>query len=160
RLLDETPLTLTGSLGEDLARLEQRHPVRAIEQRLAKLETWATGLPLVALSLLMPLTLHLVVAIVCGLAKCEEYGNWIQVSLIVVGHAHLALVAMTIGFARKLRRMANHEIAVMSVHREWAKAWAAAIAAACMPGVVFLLVPPLLTMVTGLLFIPLMFFMT
>jgi hypothetical protein len=159
-LLDEnaTPRPrLTGQLDADLAQLEAIDPIRAIERRLARLEVWSTALPLAALSLFMPLTLHYGIGWLMGPESPETYGSWIRFSLLIVGHAHLALMALAIAFARKISRTPQPELAAMSIHGEWLKAWGVTVAVSSLPGILLFLIPPVLTAVTGLAFIPLMF---
>jgi hypothetical protein len=148
---------LTGMLQEDLARIDASDPLHPIYRQVAALEVWSTALPLVALSLLMPLTLHYAFLALFGTESAGDFGTWIRISMIVVGHAHLALMGMAIAFARKMRRSTSEDLGAMRIHREWAKAWGLAIGVSALPGVVLLAVPPILSAITGLVFIPLMF---
>jgi hypothetical protein len=148
---------LTGELHTDLAQLDASEPRQSIRRRLSKLEVWSSALPLVALSLLMPLTLHWAFVAVVGHESAASFAEWIQVSLLIVGHAHLALAACAIRFAWKMKAMPSEDLAKIPIHREWAKAWGFAVGMSCLPGVILLLVPPLLSAITGIVFIPFMF---
>ncbi|MBX3202020.1 MAG: hypothetical protein KF894_28045 [Labilithrix sp.] len=151
---------LTGALDVDLARIDASSPLPALRQRLDALEVWSTTLPLAALSLLMPLTLHYLFLAVVDPSSAESFARWVRLSMVIVGHAHLALMALAIAFGRKLTRLSSEGIGALSIHREWARAWGIVILVAAMPGVLLIAVPPLLSAVTGLVFIPLMFILT
>ena len=148
---------LTGELEVDLARIDASNPLRAIDQRVGELETWSTALPLAAISLLMPLTLHYAFAAVIAPDTAESFANWIRLSLVLVGHAHLALMALAIAFARKMKKATSEELAQMPIHREWAKVWGLTIGVSALPGIVLIAIPPILTALTGIAFIPFMF---
>jgi hypothetical protein len=157
---------LTGHLDADLARLEAESPVRAIAsvtEETDRLETWSTGLPLAAIALLAPLTLHfgfwvLLCAPHASLESCfRDFTQWIRASLLIVGHAHLALVVCTARFARKMRRLDAPQLGAMSTGPEWAKALGLAVLVAALPGLLLFAIPPLLAAGTGLAFIPFMY---
>jgi hypothetical protein len=158
-LKEKLPM-LSGHLANDLESLDQSDPLPRIERHLSGLELWSTSLPLIAMSLLMPLTLHLIVAPLFGphYDFTRSYSEWIRISLVIVGHAHLAVALLSYLFARKMKKMETSELATLNVNRSWAKAWGITIGVSAVPGVVLLLVPPILTALTGLLFIPAMFF--
>ncbi len=148
---------LTGTLEEDLSRIEASDPLRALYREVRALEVWSTALPLAALSLLMPLTLHYGFLALFGTGSARDFAAWIRLSMIIVGHAHLALMGMALAFARKVSRSTSEDLGAMPIHREWAKAWGLAIGASAVPGLLFFAIPPILTAITGLVFIPLMF---
>jgi hypothetical protein len=134
----------------ELAALETEHPVHVAERVLARLEPWSVGLPLVAFALLAPLTLHMSVAFSAGGVE-KDFDGWIAASVVVVGHAHLALAAHGIVWARRVARTPRDMLPTLP---GWLWAWAAAIVAAAVPGMILYLIPPLLTAATGLVFIP------
>lgn len=157
---------LTGHLDADLARLDADSPVReigALTDRVDRLESYSTGLPLVAISLLAPLTLHLLVSTLFDRSGpfspsgLRDFSQWIRISLLIVGHAHIALVACAALFARKMRRLDDEGLGKLRIAPEWAKALGMAVLVAAVPGVLLLAVPPLLAAVTGIAFIPLMY---
>lgn len=155
-LSDRLP-RLTGELSRDLAELDASDPARSIEQRLSALETWSTTLPMAAASLLMPLTLHYAFISMFGDESATSFATWIRLSLVIVGHAHLTLMALAIGFGRRMKNASVDEIARMSINQEWAKVWAITVGVSALPGILLLLVPPILAAITGLAFIPFMF---
>jgi hypothetical protein len=146
------PPLLTGEAQTDLGILARSNPLAALRARLARIEPWSLELPLVAASLLTPLTLHfLAVALFAG-PDLRSFATWIRVSLVVVGHAHLALAACAVRYARRLRIEGSS-----NVHREWGKALAIAVGVAAVPGVILFVVPPALSALTGITFIPIMY---
>jgi hypothetical protein len=156
---------LTGRLDEDLARLDAADPARLVEQVTGAGTTLAmlsAALPLAAISLLSPLTLHFAFCALFGFAPsvtsmAERFSDWIGVSVVIVGHAHVALMAMAIAFGRRLMKQPYGELTAMNIHAEWSKALGIAVIVAATPGIVFLFVPPLLSAITGLVFVPVMF---
>jgi hypothetical protein len=150
---------LTGQLERDLALLDEsdlRNEVRALEQRADKLETASIALPFAGLTVLTPLFLPWLFAAIFLSESTRDYSEWIRISLVIVGHAHVALAVLGYLFARKLHRSTIEAIAGVRIHREWAKIWLITIGVSCLPGIVLILVPPILVALTGLAFIPLM----
>ena len=150
---------LTGQLERDVELLDVsdvRREVRAIEAQADKLEIASIALPIAGITFLAPLFLHWLVACVMGNDSAREYSEWIRISLVIVGHAHIALAVLGYLFARKLHRATNEAITNLRIHREWAKIWLITIGVSCLPGIVLLLVPPLLVALTGIAFIPFM----
>jgi hypothetical protein len=149
------PPALVGDVHADLATLEQETPLTCVQQDLRRIEAWSIDLPLVAVSLLVPLTLHFLVSKLLG-SSTESFAFWIRVSLVIVGHAHLALAALAVRFGRKLREAATRGES-LDVHREWGKTLAIVVGVSALPGVLFFVVPPALSALTGLAFIPFMY---
>ncbi|MBN9167651.1 MAG: hypothetical protein BGO98_25415 [Myxococcales bacterium 68-20] len=148
---------LTGELDADLSRIESSNPFRPIARDLQALEVWSTTLPLAALSLLMPLTLHYGALALVAQTSPASFAGWIRISLVIVGHAHLALAGLAVAFGRKLTKLTGEGIASLPIHRAWARTWAITNAVSAVPGLLLLAVPPVLTAITGLAFIPFMF---
>jgi hypothetical protein len=136
-----------------LAAMEANHPYRALHARLSGLELPSLALPMIAACLLLPLTLHWLVANTHDAAA--DFGTWIQTSLAIVGHVHLVLAALVLLRVRQYRAMSLDEL----THGPsgWVRAWGISILAAAVPGAILLLVPPLLTAFTGLAFLPPLF---
>jgi hypothetical protein len=144
----------------ELATLERHDPLREMRDVARRWEFAAAATPLTALSLLAPLTLHWLVAVVFlggGAPSDHEFRSaWIPGSALIVGHAHLALVIACLCWARSLRRRDALE-ARLTINRSWGGALAVTVATACVPGAVLLGVPPILVALTGLVFVPWMF---
>lgn len=151
------PVRYTGHLATDLAAIDARSPWPEIERKVDQLESASTSLPLAAISLLAPLTIHLPFAMVFFDTDTDGFSSWIRMSLVIVGFAHLTLMALAIRFASSMSKMATEDIVDMPIHRKWLATWGLTIAAGCVPGIVLLLVPPILVTITGLAFIPFMF---
>jgi hypothetical protein len=146
------PPPLSGEMQTDLGILARFNPLAELRGRLARIEPWSLELPLIAASLLTPLTLHFLVATFLAGPDLRGFATWIRVSLVVVGHAHLALAACAVRYARRLRREDS-----LNVHREWGRALAIAVGVAALPGVILFVVPPALSALTGITFIPIMY---
>jgi hypothetical protein len=155
-------IPLTGDPAEDLARLEARDPLQDARATARAWERRSTALPLAALSLLAPLSIHWVVYILLLKAPdlrastFDDFGVWIGMSAVLVGHAHLALLIGSVIWASRLRTRPTVDIRG-GIHRSWATVLAVSAGVACLPGIVLLAIPPILVGLTGVLFVPLMF---
>jgi hypothetical protein len=157
------PVEPTGDAAADLARLQTSRPSVVLSRLAWAAEKRSVALPMMALSLLAPLTIH---AIVCALVKSQDseawffeehgFGTWIAMSVAIVGHAHVALAVCCWRFAGRVRSMHTAELARDS-NADWTRAMGVAFVCALVPGVVLLAIPPVLSLVTGILFVPLMF---
>jgi hypothetical protein len=168
----------TADLPGDLVLLESTSVERAAAGLADRLEGRSTALPLAALALLLPLTLHrLGAGVLDGLGVRLPFpwpfgagrpmDAWIQASMLLVGHCHLLLVGLACAFARDLRRHPDLPEEALGERAGWgAFAWTslASIPAAtlCLTlwpregWLPFILIPTLVTL-TGLCFIPLSF---
>jgi hypothetical protein len=155
-------------LAAELGRLEQEDPVATMRRLAARWEFSAAALPLVAVSLLAPLTLHLFVALLGALSVggvlgvtdiSRSFASWIFFSALFVGHAH---VALAIASALWARTFARREAAEVRFHagRASSRALWTTIGVSCVPSIVLCGIPPILVAVTGLTFVPRMFRMT
>jgi len=158
--LDPTPAP-TGDAALDLARLEARDPLREARDAGMGWERSSVALPLAAVSLLAPLTIHFVVYAMLdmghlGASTLDDFSKWMAISVVIVGHAHLALLVCAARWAYKLRTRVTDEIP-LDVNRAWLEALLVSAGIACLPGIVLLGIPPVLVVLTGLLFVPLMF---
>lgn len=163
-LADAVGPPLCGDAAEDLARLERFDPLRDVRAAASRWERASNALPLAALSLLTPLTLHwLVYALLCvsedGSAGVAQFGRWVALSALIVGHAHLALLVTAVRWASSLRTKAA-DVVRFDVHRSWGNALFLAIGVACLPGAVLVGLPPILVGLTGILFVPAMYVVT
>jgi hypothetical protein len=156
---------MSGDPAADLAVLQARDPLRDTCATAMRWERRSAALPLAAISLLAPLTLHWLVWQVLRLPEtpglsAEEFGVWIGISGIVVGHAHVALLLYAaVDWTGKLRLLPTDSLRAR-LGRTWGIAVAWAVGVAAVPGVVLLAVPPLLAAVTAMAFVPLMFILT
>jgi hypothetical protein len=131
-----------------LAAVEENDASTGVRARVEALDTSSIALPLAALSLLMPLTIHLLFAVV-NWQRLDGFAQWMAYSGAIVGHAHLTLCVLSVLYAHKLCRNEH-------VGGGW-KEYGITVAVSAVPGVVFLLLPPILTAVTGLAFAPFMY---
>jgi len=161
RILRADGFAPSGDAAADLARLESHDPLRRALGLASRWETASTALPLVGVSLLAPLTLHWLVAkgvgaLSGGELSATDYGWWIMLSVLIVGHAHVVLAIFAARWARRVRRQELADID-LGLRRAWASTLGWTVVAACIPGILLVGVPPLLTVLTGMLFIPAMF---
>ncbi len=145
---------LTGNAIVDLGHLEHDSRRTSIIRRASRLEHASVAATLAGWALLTPLTLHLLVAFARAesWSQCvRSFDDWIDMSLVLTGVAHITLALLGWRYADKLRAW-DHE-------REdapggpWA-AWGLTILASCVPGIIALGIPPMIVAVTGVLFIP------
>lgn len=128
-------VSLSGDLGADLARLEAVEPLRDARDVATAWERRSAALPMAAVSLLAPLTIHAIVWI--GLTRAAEpssgmadFGSWIALSVIIVGHAHLALLVCAVRWAWRLRRVDTFELRTCS-GKGWGTALLVSAGVAC-----------------------------
>jgi len=143
-----------GDLDLDVVRAEAAAPLMEMRQRTQRLETWSIAAPLMALSLLAPLTIHYVVYTVVSLCygelpRFDAFDWWFGFSALLVGHAHLVLAGLTARFATKLSRTNDVDTLRKAA---WA-CWGWTIAVSAVPGVVLFALPPIATAATGACFI-------
>lgn len=149
-----------------LARLESDAVRRAAVRLAGEGERRSIALPMVGISLLGPLAMHLVVWCVVGGAASggarpsgwllDSFDWWIAASLLLVGVAHVVLACLCVGFARKVERASLAELEAGSFASGWrVLGWT--VLASLVPGVIAFLIPPVVVFFTGVLFIPWMF---
>jgi hypothetical protein len=140
----------------DLAWLETERPLSRLRASASALERASIAFPLIAISLLAPLTLHLLVwALVARRNDAlASFDDWMRVSMVVVGHAHLVLAFLGYRFASRACQLSTDELEAARSGAEW-RAYGFAVLASALPGAVLFLIPPVLTALTGLLFNPL-----
>lgn len=146
----------TGDVFLDLARLELGAAVRMALHRSHRLERASLALPLCAFTLLAPLSLHLLFGVVFLEPTFHQFDNWIAISLMLVGHAHLTLMILAILHVVRLGRELDWGLPVGGAPRGLrALAWTTL--ASAVPGIFLLAIPPLLVFITGLAFVPWVF---
>lgn len=151
----------------DVDRLERFVPSEVVRARADAVEASSVAVPLAALCLLLPLSLHLVVASAFfhdGFGA-TEFDRWIRQGLVYGGHCHLILAAQGWKLGRSLPRgAAILEAAEVAGWHAWALTILASMAAAvafvlCAPFSAFSLAVagPAVVAATGLVFIPMLF---
>jgi hypothetical protein len=151
------PPRLSGRPREDLAHVEENRP-RTLDvlDLLARVRAPSFGRPLAAMGLLLPLTLHLVVWLLRGgahsLEEMKHFDVWIRISAVYVGLAHLVVAVCGARFGKHFGgHLDTPEVGAAS--RGWTVVGFATLAA-CVPGILIIGIPPLLTAVTGAVIIP------
>ena len=107
---------------------------------------YSVCMPMVGLTLLLPLSLHLVYFTPWD--NPSRFNDWVQLSMVITGAAHVTLMLGVIWRGRAL--VANTDPPSPRA------IYVYTIVVSCLPFVVLLAIPPLLVAVTGLPFIPLM----
>ncbi len=113
-------------------------------------------LPMIGISLVAPLSIHCLFMLVVGSTSASlmaELSMWIWISALVVGQAHLTLAWLA---RRDAGLMTGNTFPTSWKPMAWGALWKTTLAS-CIPSVVLMGVPPLLTLGTGVLFIPLMY---
>jgi hypothetical protein len=157
-------VSLSGNPSLDLARLEAADPLREACDIARSWERRSAALPMAAVSLLAPLGIHGIIWFALAhpetaTSGMSDFGAWIAVSVVIVGHAHLALLVCAVRWAYRLRSVETFQLGI-GRGRGWGTALLVSAGVACLPGIVLLAIPPLLVLVTGLAFVPLMFHVT
>ena len=144
----------SGDARTDLARLEQARPFRIFPEALAETEAMSIGLPLAAVGLLMPLTLHLLVFSVSH--TCVRFDEWVKIAAWSTGLAHSVLAWLGFRLGKALCKAEPATEPQLAASRGWA-ALVITTAVSLVPGAVLDFIPVIATFFTGLLFIPLSF---
>lgn len=157
-------MTASGDVAADLAALQARDPLRDTCAVAMRWEHRSAALPLAAASLIAPLSLHWIVWCVLsmpdiGARSAADFGSWIGMSVVLVGHAHIALLVAAVSWARKLRTVPTAYLR-NGLSRAWGVALGVTVGVACLPGIVLLGIPPILVAVTGMFVVPVMFVAT
>lgn len=142
---------LSGDLRTDLERLDGDDPLVRLRARLARTADLDLDLFAIAICLLAPLSIHGVVGFLMDVSMVE-YARWIRISLVLVGHAHITLAVMAARYVRQLRNQVEG-----GREPSWGPAFGWTILVTCLPGVILFAVPPLISVFTGLAFVPLLF---
>lgn len=146
----------------DVELLEASAPAREARAQVERWERRSLALPMVALSLFAPLTLHWLVTLLVGALATSRnpaldpsaFGAWIGLSLLVVGHCHLVLVFLVLRRVKTLTSRTGVPLAFQEHEGFRAFGWTAL---STLPVAVLFLIPTALVGVTGIVFIPAMF---
>lgn len=160
----------SGDAHADLARIEAADPLGKLRTTTSMLEVGSTALPLTAASLLVPLTLHGLIAVAACAATgtsltAKDFAEWIMASIALVGFAHLALVVQVVLWARSLRCREATQLR-QGIHTTWARTLAVTAAVALVPAIglapmhLLALLPAVIVLATGSAFVPLLFLST
>ncbi len=146
----------TEDLTGDVDRLSRHSAEATADEYADRLERPSVSWPLIGLALTVPLLLHFPVWLLIRSTSdgiFADFDKWILISLVLVSHCHLLLAFLAWRFARKLR---NDPVHTVPSHAGWF-AWLWTWASSAVPGAVLLLIPVGITLVTGLVFVPLSF---
>jgi hypothetical protein len=156
----DAPTRLTGDVAADLARIEAADPLRTSREVAMRWERMSVALPIAAVSILAPLTIHgMVYCVLRGpsggitASAVDDFGMWIGLSALIVGHAHVAVLVGAVRWAYRLRATPTAQLRI-DLHKHWGLTLLVAVGVACIPGIVLLGIPPLLVAITGVAFLP------
>lgn len=138
-----------GVMGNGL--LDAEHKDAALRQLRSDLWRLVVGVSLVA-----PLFIHAVVfgffslaAGEAGLDTAQGFAGYMAISAVIVGHAHLVVIGIGMRFVHRLVLEGKDGSAAFNVFM--------AALAGCIPGALFMMIPPIFVLITGGLFIPVMY---
>jgi len=170
RTVLDRAFTASDSAGSDVLRFEDLTPATVVREMAERLEWWSVALPMTALALLVPLSLHYAVAAMLRVSVPDgrDFDGWISLSLLFVGHCHVVLAYQAWRFARALRGTPDVFTVGLIADRSGWQAWGVTIASSLVAGVLLLVVVPIagialvvvapaVVAATGLAFIPTMF---
>ncbi|WP_394822087.1 hypothetical protein [Pendulispora albinea] len=145
----------TDDVRRDLEDLESGKPRDLAVALVDGLEYRSVALPLIGWSLVAPLSIHLAIAApFAGSNFFEAFDVWIGLSMVIVGLAHIVLVALSWCFAKNLRAWSSDSEETLP--DGWSVlGWTVGIGS--IPGAVLLFVPTILIAITGVAFIPWVF---
>ncbi|WP_437686143.1 hypothetical protein [Sorangium sp. So ce176] len=149
----------SGDVHADRARLEASAPEARVRCMIDAEERRSVALPLAGFAVLAPLTLHLVVyCLVSGWslpwsALLEGFDGWVCLSLAIVGHVHVIVAYLAFRYARALHEAPTRVLADDPPPGAL-RALGYATLAACIPGLIFFVIPPILVAVTGAFVVP------
>ena len=142
---------LSGDTFADLDRLRNLTLNEVLTTLGQRLERVSVLLPLVAASLLGPLTIH---RLILFEMKSHDFAEWVGGSAIIVGHCHIALAIHAVIFANKLRSSTFPRL--LGRTSGWSAYWLAVVLA-LIPSFFLLGIPVVLVAATGILFVPWMY---
>ena len=128
----------------DLAIIEGASAGSVVSEWAARWEHASLTVPLVAIALLGPLTLHALVFLAVG--DISELGVWFTLSALIVGHAHLVFAGLAYRYARQLIEGTLRPKPALRI-------WGWVTLTAAIPGIALFALPPILVGITGMFLI-------
>jgi hypothetical protein len=160
----------TAGVEEDVLRMSELRPAGVVKILAEEIEWRSVWVPMAALALVIPLTLHYLVAagLHVSVPDAHDFDRWISLSLLCVGHCHLVLCWQAWRFARAVQRERDSLVVGLLADRAGWHAWGVTIASSVVAGLLLLMVVPVagvalvivapaVVAATGLAFIPAMF---
>jgi hypothetical protein len=145
------PAGVPTSALEAVALFERTDPLHAMRAFALRWESSGAALPLAAVSILAPLTLHrLVWAAFVTSSDATFRLYWMATSLGLTAHAHVVLVVQCCLWVRSFRRRTATDVQ-LTVHESWAKAVLAVLGVGVVPAAALLIVEPDLSTLIGLI---------
>lgn len=138
-------------------RLSQLSPFAVAKEKARALSLRSLAWPLVAASLLTPLSLHLIAGLFLSsgdVGVFVDFESWIQLSAICVSHCHILLVCLSWRYAKTLSQTPE-EGGKLLKGKWWTSVWITGLSAV-IPG---LHITAALVFITGMVFIPLAYYL-
>jgi len=150
RLTPETAPDLHASL----SFLKYFDPRRLVASAVGPWERRAIAWPLMGIAMTAPLMIHYVVAsLLTGQpASLDEFGMWVGLTALIVGHVHYFVGVQGVSFARDVVASPVERLPTLK-GRGW-RALLVAAGTSLMPGLAALGIPCMVVVVTGLVFLP------
>jgi hypothetical protein len=150
-------LRTSSDLRATIERLSAQSPQTEVKQLTTRLEQLSIGLPLVALSLLAPLTIHFLVGLLIsgGRIDARDFDSWIMTSAVLVGHCHLLLAYLSWRYSRHLIK--SNIDGFLTLKSDGWTTFGLVVASSLVPGAFLIGLPVVIVAITGILFIPYMF---
>jgi hypothetical protein len=139
----------------DVRRLAGRTAAGDAADLVAALERRSLAWPLIGFSLLSPLAIHFVLALLFSV-PIEGFDTWVAISLALTVPAHVTLAAFGAQLAREISATGPDGPHGVSVGRHALRAWGITVLVSLVPGIVLLAIPPIIVGLTGV-FIPILF---
>src|SRR5262249_16897706 len=141
----ERAFTPGASAAGDVLRFESLTPALVVRELAERIEWRSVAMPMTALSLFLPLTLHYLVAgmLRVSVPDGHDFDGWISLSLLFVGHCHLVLAYQAWRFARVLRGTRDVFSVGLIADRSGWHAWGITILSSLVAGVLLLLIVPI-----------------
>ena len=123
----------------------------------AAVERWeqrALAWPLMGIALIAPLLIHYGVATLLSaqLAPLDQFGLWVGLSALIVGHVHYFVGSQGAAFAREVAESPDDRLPTLT-GRGW-RAVVVGVGTSLMPGLAALGIPCVVVAITGLAFLP------
>jgi hypothetical protein len=148
-------LVAAPDLHSSISYLSRLDPRRVVSAEVSRWERRSIAWPLMGIATVAPLLIHYLFAGVMGgeLPGLDEFGLWVGLAALIVGHVHYFVGAQGASFARDVGQTPDEHLPLLE-GRGW-RALIVGVGASLMPGLAALGIPCVVVALTGLLFLPL-----
>lgn len=137
-----------------ISYLTRFDPREVVSKTVGQWERRGIAWPLMGIAMIAPLMIHYFVASLLSgqLAPLDEFGMWVGLSALIVGHVHYFVGAQGAAFARDVVESTDDRLPLLK-GRGW-RALVVAVGTSLMPGLAALGIPCLVVALTGVVFLP------